>query len=118
VKLTRWPGLTWPMSASSTDSSIFIFDRSSAMVNSSGACRLAATVWPGSMLRVRTTPLTGERITVRSRLTRVVSVEAACCRIWAWAEATWARAWSSAALARSTSLRAISWRSTRAALRW
>ena len=60
------------MSASSTASTICIFARSSAMVNSSGACRLAATVWPGSMLRVSTTPSTGERITVRSRLTCVV----------------------------------------------
>ena len=88
------------------------------MVNSSGACRLAATVWPGSILRVSTTPSTGERITVRSRLTRVVSVDAVCWRISAWAEATWALAWSSAARARSTSLRATSWRCTSSALRW
>ena len=50
------------------------------MVNSSGACRLAATVWPGSMVRVSTTPSTGERITVRPRLMRVVWVDAVCWR--------------------------------------
>ena len=88
------------------------------MVNSSGACRLAATVWPGSIERVRTTPSTGERITVRLRLTRVVWVDAACCRICAWAEVTWAWAWSRAARARSMSLFATSCASPSAALRW
>ena len=39
------------------------------MVNSTGACRLAATVWPASTLRRITVPSTGARITVRSRST-------------------------------------------------
>ena len=39
------------------------------MVNITGACSVAATVWPGSTLRFSTTPLIGERITDLVRLT-------------------------------------------------
>jgi hypothetical protein len=39
------------------------------MVKSTGACRLAATVWPASTLRRITVPSTGARMMVRSRST-------------------------------------------------
>jgi hypothetical protein len=52
------------MSASSTLTSTCIFVRSSAIVNSVGACRLAATVCPTSTARETTTPLTGARMVV------------------------------------------------------
>jgi hypothetical protein len=96
------------MSASSMASTISIFDRSFGDLEQTGACRLAATVWPGSMVRVSTTPSTGERITVRCRLSRAVSVDACCWVICVWAASTCARAWSRAARARSASLRATS----------
>ena len=47
------------MSVSSIATATCIFDRSSAIVNSVGVLRLAATVWPASTWREITTPLTG-----------------------------------------------------------
>ena len=44
VKLARWPCLTPPTSASSIDTSSFIFERSSAMTNRVGVLKEAATV--------------------------------------------------------------------------
>ena len=74
--LNDWPGkastvnVAWssslmrPMSASSTLTSTCILVRSWAIVKSTGACRLAATVWPTSTARETTTPSTGARIVV------------------------------------------------------
>jgi len=59
VNWPPWPGLTWPMSASSMAASIFILVRSWAMTKSVGVLKEAATVWPTSTARLTTTPLTG-----------------------------------------------------------
>ena len=61
-----------------------------AMMNSSGACRLAATVWPTSTLRLMTTPSTGE---VMPRARQVHPAWASVAWRWAtlaWADCTWA----------------------------
>jgi|GEM_PF-5708389 len=44
------------MSLSSTEARICVYDRSAATRNSSGADRLAATVWPTSTVRAITVP--------------------------------------------------------------
>src|SRR5215467_1181344 len=59
VKVVCWPTWTRPTSASSTLVSTCILLRSCAMTKSTGAWRLAATVWPTSTLRATTTPSTG-----------------------------------------------------------
>ena len=51
------------MSLSATKVSIWMLVRSSAMVKSVGADRLAATVCPVSTVRLMTTPSMGEVIT-------------------------------------------------------
>ena len=69
VKVAWSFSLTRPMSASSTLVSTCIFVRSWAIVKSTGAWRLAATVWPTSTWRETTTPSTGALIVVWSRST-------------------------------------------------
>ncbi len=69
------------------------------MTNSSGACRLAATVWPTSTLRLMTMPSTGERICVRCRSTRACCNCASRCLTMACAFCTCARATSTCATA-------------------
>ena len=59
MKKAGWPAFTWPMSASSMETSSFIFERSWAMVKRFGVLKLAATVWPTSASRATTTPSTG-----------------------------------------------------------
>ncbi len=61
MKRAFWPTATLPMSPSSTMAEICILARSSAMTNRVGALRLAATVWPTSILREMTMPSMGER---------------------------------------------------------
>src|SRR3546814_15103301 len=58
VKLARWPSLICPTSASSTETSSFILERSSAITNKVGVLNDAATVWPGSTCRASTTTVT------------------------------------------------------------
>ena len=53
------------------------------MVKSSGACRLAATVWPTSTARWMTVPSTGARMKVCARFTWAVSSTACFCPTWA-----------------------------------
>ena len=86
-----------------------------AMTNSSGACRLAATVCPLSIARLITMPLTGEVMRVRSRSMRACARLASRWATLAWADATWADAtwaWACTALSASvlvlTSARALS----------
>src|SRR5690349_12845374 len=67
VNVASWPTSTAPTSASSTATCSSIFLRSSASVNSTGACSEAATVWPGSTERTSTTPSIGERISALLR---------------------------------------------------
>ena len=50
--------------------------RSSARVNSTGAVIAAATVWPGSTLRVSTMPSMGERMVALPRLISYVDSSA------------------------------------------
>lgn len=76
-KLALWPSFTCPTSASSTETSTSICVRSSAMVKSTGALSEAATVWPGSISRDSTTPVTGDTICAMERL--VWAVESWAC---------------------------------------
>ena len=69
AKLAAKPTCRRPTSASSMAASTCMSRRSCAMVNSTGACRLAATVCPASTLRRITVPSTGARMMVRSRST-------------------------------------------------
>ena len=71
---------TPPMSDSLTFVSTCILVRSVAIKNRIGVWKLAATVWPISMLRETTTPLTGEMIRVKPRLTCEAFTSA--CRSW------------------------------------
>ena len=96
-----WPICTRPTSASSMDVSTCMSVRLRAMMNSSGACRLAATVCPGSTLRLTTTPSTGERISVRPRSTRAWATCASRWRTTASLFAAWASATCSCARAAS-----------------
>ena len=99
LKLTFWPSRTREMSASSMAASTCMSDRLRAMTNSSGACRLAATVWPTSTLRLMTMPSTGERICVRSRSTRACCSCASRCLTMATAFCSCARATATCACA-------------------
>jgi hypothetical protein len=56
-----------PTSVSSTLTSTRMSRRFCAITNSSGACRLAATVWPRSTVRLMTMPSTGDVMRVRER---------------------------------------------------
>ncbi len=85
------------------------------MVNSTGACRLAATVCPASMLRRITVPSTGARMMVRSRSTcACLSSDSRCFTVASalrtCASLTWI--WASTALScsrvPSSSVRALS----------
>ena len=67
TKLACWPSFTSPTSASSIATSSFMLVRSSAITNSVGVLNDAATVWPGSTWRARTTPDTGLRMIARAR---------------------------------------------------
>ncbi len=99
VKVTLWPSVTRPTSASSTLVSTCMLRRSWAMVNRVGACRLAATVWPRSTLRPTTTPSTGARMKVRSRSTWACRSAASFWATWALAFVSIAsatRSWASA----------------------
>ena len=58
------PGSSRPTSASDTAAWTCILPRSSAIVNSVGACSDAATVCPTSTLREMTMPLIGDTIVV------------------------------------------------------
>ena len=82
---------TREMSASSIEVSTCMSLRLAAITNSSGACRLAATVWPTSTLRLMTMPFTGERICVRSRSMRACANCASRCLTTASAFCAWAR---------------------------
>jgi hypothetical protein len=62
LNVTVWPTLIEPTSDSSVLTSTCILLRSWAMLNSTGACRDAATVCPTSTLREMTMPLMGETI--------------------------------------------------------
>jgi len=79
VKVASWPSFTCPTSASSIDTSSSIWLRSSAMVNRTGAFSDAATVWPGSISRESTTPVTGEKMRAFERLVCAVPSAARCC---------------------------------------
>ena len=120
------PSRSRPTSASSTAASTCIRVRSCAIVKSVGAWRLAATVWPESMVRETTTPSTGARISVCTRSSRVCSSAACFWRTvasaafcwasatwsWAWTEATWAlaaRAWDSPAVSWACAERRAAW---------
>ncbi len=92
-----------PISASSTFTWTFISRRSWASVNSVGASRLAATVWPGSTSRLMTMPPIGARMAVRSSSVRANSRAAAF-------SGTAARAFSSSASARLTPISAAATR--------
>ena len=100
-KVAAWPAATSPTSASSTFTSRRIARRSSAITNSTGALNEAATVWPGSTSRDRTTPVTGERIRA---FENCVWSDESCAR----ACATDDSAVSTAASARACSARAVS----------
>ena len=78
--------------------------KSSASVNSTGACSEAATVCPGSILRVSTMPSMGERIEALDRLVWSERNEAAACAAAARALASLASARDTAASALSNSL--------------
>ena len=97
VKVARSSSLMRPMSASSTLVSTCICVRSWAIVKSTGACRLAATVWPTSTWRETTTPSTGARIVVWSRSTCACLSAASFCLTWARADsrdASTTRSWA------------------------
>ena len=68
VKRAACPGRMRPTSVSSTLTSTRMSRRFCAITNSSGACRLAATVCPRSTARLITMPSTGEVMRVRERL--------------------------------------------------
>ena len=59
VNVAFWPCFTWPISASSMAAITFIWLRSFAMTNRVGVLMEAATVWPTSTARFRTTPSIG-----------------------------------------------------------
>jgi hypothetical protein len=96
--------------------------RSWAIWNITGADRLTATVWPRSTLRWMTTPLTGARMTVRSRSicawasvasrmrtdASALAMPASAAPIAARCAASWARVALSDASAASASLTALS----------
>jgi hypothetical protein len=102
-----------------------------AITNSSGACRLAATVWPFSMARLITMPFTGEVMRVRCRSMRACASAASrwatvACALLIWASVTPACAWAdlsdsvvvlTSARALSASLWAMNCFSTRLSLR-
>ena len=79
VNLTGSPAWMRPMSASSMRVSTCICFKSFAITNSSGACRLAATVWPTSTEREITTPSMGERIVVFWRSSLAAASSASAC---------------------------------------
>ena len=62
--VTTWPGRMRPTSDSSMLALTCIWVRSAAMMNSSGADMLAATVCPLSTLRLMTMPSIGAVMTV------------------------------------------------------
>jgi hypothetical protein len=99
-KVTACPSFTPPISASSTEIFTFTRSKSRAMRNRTGAWKLAATVWPGSMARRTTIPSIGEMMRVRDRSTSVVLRLARLCWTRALATSSAAevvRAWASAA---------------------
>ena len=59
VNFTFWFSFTLPTSASDTFTTSFIFSKFSAITKSSGVENDAATVWPASILLVKTTPSIG-----------------------------------------------------------
>ena len=90
-------------------------DRFCAITNSSGACRLAATVWPFSIARLMTMPSTGEVIRVRARSMRAWASAASRCAtladavlIWASVTPSWAWVALSVSVLVLTSARALS----------
>ena len=101
VKLACCPTCTLPTSASSTFTCSSIWVRSSAREKSTGVVMAATTVWPGSTLRVSTTPSTGERMVA---LAILVSSDFRVARAWVTA----ARALASLAWARSRVASAVS----------
>jgi hypothetical protein len=72
------------------------------MVNSVGACRLAATVCPTSTVRETTTPSTGARMIVCSRSSWVCRNPASFWPTWARADRSWASVTLRAASAERT----------------
>ena len=85
-----------------------------AITNSSGDCRLAATVWPFSMARLITMPFTGEVMRVRARSTRACASAASRCATLACALLTCASvtpSWASAVFTASVLVltRALAW---------
>ena len=131
VKVARWPVRMRPTSLSSTLASTCMSDRFCAITNSSGDCRLAATVWPFSIARLMTMPSTGEVMRVRARSMRACASAAwrcatLACALLIWASVTATCAWValcasvvvlSRARARSASLCATNCFSTRLSLR-
>ena len=115
MNVARWPTRMRPISASSIEVSTCMSRKLRAITNSSGDCRLAATVWPASIERLITTPSTGARIAVRSRSTRACCSCASRCAttacalpVRACATSTWARALRSSSTAESITARALS----------
>ena len=102
VNEARRPTFTRLTSASSTLVSTCILVRSCAMVNSVGACRLAATVCPTSTVRETTTPSTGARMIVCSRSSWVCRNPASFWPTWAMADRSWASVTLRAASAERT----------------
>jgi hypothetical protein len=98
------------MSASSTDVSICMSERSLAMVKRTGAERLAATVCPTFTSREMMTPSSGERIFVYSRFVSACRRDAWTCNTLASASWTLALLVSRVVSTASSSLRAMSWR--------
>ncbi len=104
VKLAFCPVRRRPTSLSSMLASTCMSCRFWAITNSSGACKLAATVWPFSMARLMTMPFTGEVMRVRSRSTRAWASAASRCATLARAELTCASvtpSWACAAFSAS-----------------
>ncbi len=89
MKRAFCPSRMTPMSLSSTKASICIWVRSSAMIKSWGAWKLAAMVWPSSTDRSITVPFMGERISVYPRLVCAFFNEALALFKLALAVRTW-----------------------------
>ena len=90
VKVAFCPVRMRPTSDSSMLASTCMSLRFWAITNSSGACRLAATVWPFSIARLITMPSTGEVMRVRCKSTRACASAASRWATLAWAVLIWA----------------------------
>ena len=82
VKLAFCPLRIRPTSLSSMLASTCMSDKFCAITNSSGDCKLEATVWPFSIARLITMPSTGEVILVRDKSMRACAKAASrCCTL-------------------------------------